>query len=337
VIIAAENLLCVLHGQEPEWIPVECLADRRYGEGAYIFVTHAGALPPSEGGLDLWGVEWKATGESLPYPYRYPADSLTRALARSFPDIDGTTPWVQASAQREAARGRTVVIARQVCALFERFWSLMGMERALVELLSEQDLAAALLDRITDWQLNVADRFIRIGVDAARISDDYGAQNDLILSPSLWRKMILPRLARLVARYKSAGIPVILHSCGNLTRIMDDLIDLDLAAFNIQANANDLPALKRRYGRHLCIWGGISTQATSTAGSSDQIHWAVRQAIAELGYDGRLVLEPDQIIRIPEENLIAFSQAAQKYKRLFRSLRTEISDQDTVFANGKEG
>jgi uroporphyrinogen decarboxylase len=159
-------------------------------------------------------------------------------------------------------------------------------------------------------------------VDAARISDDYGAQNDLLLSPSLWRLMIQPRLARLVARYKAAGLPVILHSCGNLARIMDDLIDLGFAAFNIQASANDLPAMKKRYGRSLCIWGGISTHATSSA-EPDQVRIAVRQAITELGYDGRLVLEPDQVIHIPEENLIAFSQSAQQYKRLFRPSRSD--------------
>jgi uroporphyrinogen decarboxylase len=324
--IAAENLLRVLNGQEPEWIPVECLADRRYGEGAYIFVTYTGALVPPQGGIDLWGVNWTATGESLPYPTHHPANSLAQAIHLPFPDVDGPGLWDQAKAQTDTARGRTVVVARQVCALFELFWSLVGLECALMGLVSEPDLAATILDRIADWQVAAADRFIQIGVDAARISDDYGAQHDLIVSPSLWRKLILPRLARLVARYKTAGIPVILHSCGNLTRIMDDLMDLKLAAFNIQVSANDLTSMKKRYGRRLCIWGGVSTQATSATGNPEQVRLAVRQAISDLGYDGRLVLEPDQVVHIPEENLIAFSQSAQQYKRLFRSSASAISN-----------
>ena len=95
--IAAENLLHVLHGQVPEWIPVECLSDRRYGEGAYIFVTYSGALAPQEGGLDLWGVTWTATGETLPYPSRHPATSLEQALTMSLPDIHAPRLWAQAT------------------------------------------------------------------------------------------------------------------------------------------------------------------------------------------------------------------------------------------------
>lgn len=317
--IAAENLLHVLHGQVPEWIPVECLSDRRYGEGAYIFVTYSGALAPQEGGLDLWGVTWTATGETLPYPSRHPATSLEQALTMSLPDIHAPRLWAQATAQADTARGRTVVIGRQVCALFERYWTLVGMETAMIGMVSEPKVSMAILDRITDWQVSAADYFVRIGVDVARISDDYGAQNDLLVSPTLWRAMVKPRLARLVARYKSAGIPVVLHSCGNLTRIMDDLVDMDFAALNIQSSANDLPAMKKRYGRRLCIWGGLSTQTTLATGTPEEVHRAVRQAMAELGSDGRLILEPDQVVRIPEANLIAFSQAAQESKRLFRS------------------
>ena len=317
MLTAAENLLRVLHGREPEWIPVECLSDRRYGDGAYTFVTHARALAPKEGGNDLWGVTWTGTGESLPYPSHHPASSLEQTLALPFPEIHAPELWVQAQSVTGAARGGTVVIARQVCALFERYWSLVGMENALVGMVSEPELAAAVLGRIGEWQLSAADHFIQVGVEAARISDDYGAQGDLIMSPSSWRSLIHPQLARLVERYQSAGLPVILHSCGKLARIMDDLIELGFAAFNIQTSVNDLPALKKRYGRRLCIWGGISTQTTLETGAPEKVRESVRQAIAELGHDGLLVLEPDQMIRVPEPNLQAYSEAAREYKRSF--------------------
>ena len=109
-------------------------------------------------------------------------------------------------------------------------------------LVLEPELAEAMLERLADWQLAAADHFIEIGVEAVRISDDYGGQKNTLMSPAIWRRLIRSQLARLVAHYQAAGIPVILHTCGNVTAIMDDLVELGLAAFNLQTNANDLVA-----------------------------------------------------------------------------------------------
>jgi uroporphyrinogen decarboxylase len=257
-------------------------------------------------------VRWAGTGESLPYPIEHPAATLKEALSMSFPDVHDPSLWADAREEAEVARGRSLVIARQVCALYERLWALVGMETALVGLATEAGLVSALLERIADWQIAAADHFIAIGVDAARISDDYGTQNNLVMSPDTWRQIIQPHLTRLVARYREADIPVILHSCGNLARIMDDLIGVGFAAFNIQANANDLVELRERYGRRFCVWGGVSTQSVLAGGTPDQVRVAVRQAIESLGQQGGLILEPDQTVRIPVQNLRAFYEAARE-------------------------
>jgi uroporphyrinogen decarboxylase len=320
MLTPAENLYCVLRGGEPEWIPVECLVDPKYGEGAYRFVTQQGALAPREGGQDPWGVTWTGTAEFLPYPSLHPAETIEQALTMRFPDVHDPARWEPARRESQAVRGQSVIIARQVCALFERFWALVGMEKAFIGIAAEPELVYAVLERIADWQVAAADHFIEIGVQAARISDDYGAQNNLMISPAAWRQLVRPHLARLVERYRAAGLPIILHSCGNLTRIMDDLMELEFAALNIQVNANDLPAMKKRYGRRFCVWGGVSTQRVLACGTPHQVRKAVEQAVTDLGYDGGLILEPDQVIQVPEENLRAFSQAAQELKRQFRRL-----------------
>ncbi len=316
-----ENLLRVLHQQQPEWIPVECLPEPRFGEGSYAYVTYKGALAAKEGGYDLWGVRWTPTGEFLPYPDEHPAKTLEDLLALSFPDIHVAALWEEAERQAESARGQSVLIARQVCALFERFWSLVGFESALMGLVEASDLASACLKRITDWQIAAADHYIKIGVEAARISDDYGAQRNLLMSPRTWREHIRAPLARLVEHYQRANLPVILHSCGSLDSIMDDLIELGFAAFNIQSNANDFREYKKRYGRRFCVWGGVSTQGVLSTGTTDQVKESVRDVVTNLGCDGGLILEPDQVIQIPEENLLAFFESAQECKRQFSFAR----------------
>ncbi|GAB4540662.1 MAG: hypothetical protein Kow0063_30700 [Anaerolineae bacterium] len=319
MISKAENLRRILHGQAPEWIPVECWSDPR-GDGAYVLIPYTGAHAPSQGGYDLWGVRWAGTGEYLPYPVEHPVASLEEALALPFPDIHDPLLWEEPRAQVEAACGHAVPIAWQPGGIWERFWFLLGLEKGLISLVTEPELSAALLRRITDWQIAAADHFIEVGMEAARISDDYGTQTNLLMSPHIWRKLIRPQLARLVTHYQQAGIPVILHSCGNLTLIMDDLINLRFAAFNIQTDANDLVTMREKYGRRLCIWGGISTQSVLAYGTPEQVKTATRQAIYTLGQDGGLILEPDQLVTIPEENLSAFLKEARRVQNIIRKV-----------------
>jgi uroporphyrinogen decarboxylase len=315
MISKAENLRHILRGEASEWIPVECWSDPR-GDGAYALIPYTGAHAPSQGGYDLWGVRWAGTGEHLPYPVEHPVASLEEALTMSLPDIHDPVLWEEPRARAEATRGDSVPIAWQPGGIWERFWFLLGMEKGLISLVTEPELAAALLRRITDWQIAAADHFIDVGMEAARISDDYGTQSSLLMSPDTWRKLIYPQLARLVGHYQKAGIPVILHSCGNLSLIMEDLVGLEFAAFNMQTTANDLVAMREKYGPRLCIWGGISTQSVLAHGNPDQVKVAVREAIRTLGQGGGLVLEPDQLVTIPEENLSAFFEEARRLQKV---------------------
>ena len=174
----------------------------------------------------------------------------------------------------------------------------------------EPELVSEALGRICDWQIVAANHFLKLGVDAVRISDDYGSQRNLLMSPKTWRRVIHPHLSRLVEHYHRAGIPVALHSCGKLELIMDDLIDLGFAAFNIQTNANDFSDFKKRYGRRFRVWGGVSTQSVLSGGTPDKVRKAVRDITDLLGNEGCLILEPDQLISLPEENLATFWNAA---------------------------
>lgn len=309
-ISKAQNLLRALNGEMPAWTPVECPANPKFGQGAYQFVTYEGALPPQKGGRDLWGTLWQAkTNEQLPYIVGHPVSTIADFASFKFPDINDPALWKTAVA--EAASDDAILsIGRQVSSLWERLYFLLGFDKALIALVDEPELVSAALDRIVDWQIEVGVQFTALGVDAVRISDDYGSQDNLLMSPKIWRKLIRPRLARLAGFYHKAGIPVALHSCGNLKLIMDDLVELGFAAFNIQTNANDLPAYKRRYGKKFRLWGGVSTQSVLAAGTPEAIQNAVKEIHTLFGEDGCLILEPDQIVELPEQNLRVFWETA---------------------------
>jgi len=315
MISKRENLLRILTGKVPAFIPVECLPYPQFGEGAYTFVTYRGALPPSGGGTDLWGAIWEARLEKeLPYITRTPFASVEEVLSADFTEIRNPSLWEAACSTIAAEKSSRVMIGRQVSCLWERLAALVGMETALEAVAFEPERVEAALKKISGWQVAAAEKFIEIGVDAVRISDDYGTQDSLLISPAAWRTLIRPALSRLMEVYRQAGIPVILHSCGNLRLIMDDLVNLGFAAFNIQTNANPLADYFKTYGERFCLWGGVSTQAVLALGSPEQVEAAVIQALNDYAKEGRLVLEPDQFVEMPLENLQRYVQVALEYR-----------------------
>ncbi len=295
-----ENLLRAIAHDAPDHVPY-------YGEGGIQFLSYDGALPPDDG-RDPWGVRWrKRVAESLPYPVDHPVRTVADLESLAFPD-----PRALTGALPPADPG-SLVVGCHYLALFERLHCLCGMENALVWMLEETAAVGRFLLRLADWHLEIARLFVDHGVEAGRISDDYGAQTGLLMSADLWRTAVAPALSRLVGFYKSRGRIVLLHSCGALEPIMDELVDMGIDVFNIQTSANDLPAYKRRYGTRITFMGGIDTRELLTRGSPEMVRTKVKAAVEALGRGGGLILEPDQRVSMPEENLRALAEAARLY------------------------
>ena len=219
-----------------------------------------------------------------------------------------------------AARGAEHFIAPNLgFALFERAWSLRGFEQFLTDMALDPGYAEELLDRVVAIQLALIDRYIQAGVDGAYFGDDYGAQKGLLFSPAAWRRMIKPRLARLFAPFRERGMPVVMHSDGQIQAILPDLVEIGLTALNpVQPEVLNHRQLKAQFGRQLAFYGGISTQTVLPHGSPDDVRAAVRQCIEDLAPDGGgLMLAPSHRMMsdIPLENvdamLSAFRQRSQ--------------------------
>jgi len=96
-------------------------------------------------------------------------------------------------------------------------------------------------------------------VDGGYFGDDYGAQNNLLFSPAGWRRLVKPRLARLFAPFHERGLPVILHSDGQIQKILPDLVEIGLTALNpVQPEVLDHAWLYKNFGGRLSFYGGIS-------------------------------------------------------------------------------
>ncbi len=115
------------------------------------------------------------------------------------------------------------------------------------------------------------------------------------------------------AVFRAAGLPVILHSDGDIGAILPDLVDIGLTVLNpVQPEVLEHARLYREYGRHLAFYGGISTQSVLPSASPAEVREATRTCVRDLAPDGTgLVLGPSHRMQsdIPPENVTAMLEA----------------------------
>lgn len=198
--------------------------------------------------------------------------------------------------------------------LFERAWTLRGMENLLMDMLLHPAFVEALLDRILAYNLQVIDQMVQHPVDCIYFGDDWGQQTGLIMGPRHWRRYIKPRLAQMYARAKAAGKFVMQHSCGAIQELFPDLIEIGLDVFNtFQPEVMDVDWCKREYGQHLTFYGGISTQQALPYMDVATLQSHIREMIARLGREGGYIVAPTHAIPrdVPVENIVAFIETVQ--------------------------
>lgn len=198
-------------------------------------------------------------------------------------------------------------------ALFERAWSLRGLENVLLALALDPAYIGELLDRIVDIRLVVIERYLELGVDGGYFGDDYGAQVGTLFSPATWRALIKPRLARLFEPFLERGLPVLMHSDGDIAPIVPDLVEIGLTALNpVQPEVVDHRWLHDQFAGRLAFYGGVSTQTVMPNGTPAEVRAAARQCVTDLAPNHTgLMLAPSHRLMtdVPMANIEALREA----------------------------
>jgi uroporphyrinogen decarboxylase len=200
---------------------------------------------------------------------------------------------------------------------FERAWTLRGMENLLVDFLTEPVFVNRLFDRLFQYNLKGIQIAAQYDIDAIMFGDDWGQQKGMIMGAPLWREFIKPSMARLFEAVKSAGKAVILHSCGDISEIMGDLIDMGLDVYNtFQPEVYDMEEFKRKFGKNITVYGGVSTQGVLAHGTPGEVREAALRAMDVLGSDGGYIVAPTHQIpaATPLENITALIETMRGQK-----------------------
>lgn len=198
--------------------------------------------------------------------------------------------------------------------LYERAWTLRGMENLMMDFIENPGFVRDLLQAITDYNLAVIKKALEYDIDAVFFGDDWGQQIGLQMGPKIWREFIKPCLAQMYGAVRNSGKFVSIHSCGDVDELFDDLIEIGLNCFNpFQPEVMDVEALLKKYRGRLVFHGGLSLQRTLPFGTPEDVRKETRW-LMELGREGSYILAPSHAVEgdVPVENMTAFIEEVQK-------------------------
>jgi uroporphyrinogen decarboxylase len=197
--------------------------------------------------------------------------------------------------------------------LYERAWTLRGIQNLLMDFYDHPDFVRDLLNAIADYNITQVKEALKHDIDAVYFGDDWGQQRGLQMGPKLWRAFIFPVLTRMYRVVREAGKYVFIHSCGDVDELFDDLIGIGLNCFNpFQPEVMDVAALMKQYRGRLTFHGGLSTQRTLPYGTVDDV---CRESgrLLDMGREGGYIFAPAHDVEgdVPLENMLAFIHLVQ--------------------------
>jgi uroporphyrinogen decarboxylase len=206
------------------------------------------------------------------------------------------------------------------------FLGVRGYTEAMLDLAAHPDFAEAFMDRMAGLGVRAWGHFLdEVGdlVDVAACYDDLGMQDRPLISPAMYRRMIKPYHARVIAAIRQrTKAKVFFHSDGAVAEFIPDLIEIGVDILNpVQVSAagmGDTAALKRRYGKNLVFWGGAcDSQTVLPLGSLDDVCREARRRIADLAPGGGFVFAPVHNIQndVSGETIVALYQTAREAGR----------------------
>lgn len=267
-------------------------------------------------GGGFWGIALNAPLEN--------AETTGDIEKYDFPD----TAWfdVDFSEEETALSGEYAIIGGEWAPFWHEALELAGLEKFFTDFYLNPALSSALLEKCFQFHYEINERLFKKHADLIDIywfGNDFGLTNKLMINPELWRKYVKPYLKKLSEQGHRYGLKVAMHSCGDLTQIIPDLIEIGIEILNpvqVSCPAMDPEFLKKEYGRDLVFFGAIDYNQLLSYGTPDEVRAGVRNMVDILGSDGRYIVAPSHDLLMPEvsaENMIALYDEAVHYSKKY--------------------
>jgi uroporphyrinogen decarboxylase len=243
--------------------------------------------------------------------YRWPRPS----------EIADFTQWREKGKKLRQESDKALV-ARVVPGIFTLAQFMRGFEGWLMDLIQNRGFSEAFHDKLCEIWIETVSRIVEAlgeNVDIVMFGDDFGFQNQPIMSPAMFKERVKPLMKKMVGTIKSqTKAKIALHTCGCVFAYIDDFIDIGIDVLNpMQSNAKDMEPgrIKEKTAGKMALWGGIDTHVALPKGSPQDVREEVKNKIAVYGKGGGYMLSADHniLVDVPPANLITMFEAAQEF------------------------
>ena len=223
----------------------------------------AGREGKTEGGIDsqVYLEDWEDT-------------ELVEEMYAKFPSPDTANIFPG----KEKIDHAKYVVGHWFYCLFERHWSIRGMENALTDVYFYPEEVHRLYQKLTDFYIRIMERFREeCGADGIFTSDDIGTQTGPFFSLEIFRTFFKPYYKQIIDKAHELGMHFWLHTCGNIELFMEDFIEIGLDVIHpIQKYTMDEKQIVRKYGGRICFLAGFDVQNIIPYGTPEDVRVEVR-------------------------------------------------------------
>ncbi len=297
--------LALAMGYDGVWVPPGALEDQETTKGnTYV---------------NAWGVTSQRSVGS------WPCDAFVDHPIKSYEDFKNYQPppmpsptviCKQVEAVLKMAKKRLAILGG-VGGPFTLVWMLTGLELFSEFLYENPKAITSLVEMITKHILASGKAQIEAGVDAIIISDDWGFNKGLFISPWHFKKYILPYYSQIVQTFVKMGSPVLMHNDGNLNQVIEDLVNTGINGYHpVERKAMmNLKEMKRKYGKRLCLVGNVDSSSTLPFGNEEEVKKEVMDCLRIAGPGGGYICASDHSLHddIPLKNILKMIETVKKY------------------------
>jgi uroporphyrinogen decarboxylase len=301
-------------------------------------------VPLEEGGFyeDEWGLVWTRQGD-FNQIHKYPLDLAGEEEIQKyefpFDRIDHLNAFMAPVIEE---RGEYFIGCDVSPSVFEMFWRLRGLERAMFDLIEKNKSILGLLDACTEFTIALANAAMKsYELDWVWTGDDAGSQDNMLISPEMWRDLIKPRLKAIFDVIKARNQIVAFHSCGAIRPIISDLVEIGIDVLNpIQPNCPGMNPyeLKKEFGSDIAFMGGVDTQGIIPNGTATEVYRTTRELVEAMTADGGgYILAAAHTIppETPDENIFALYDAVGISKEAVFDMAADIRQKMSARENNK--
>jgi len=222
------------------------------------------------------------------------------------------SPFIKA--QRSLRPGMKIIAV--LGKIFTAAWELMGLENFSLTMYDDPEFIDDLIERIGNIQLEVLKKIVQIDtVGAVWIPDDIAYHTNTMVSEEWLKTKIFPYYKKMADICKQVDKPLIYHSDGNLTKMLDTIIKTGFDALHpIEPESMDIYEVRNKIGKKLCLVGNIRVHILATQ-SPEKIRELVKDRVINLGHKGAYCVGSSNSVPnyVPLENYKTMLQASADF------------------------